>query len=40
LRGESKKGDSAARARMIQASLRLVVAIAKDYVNLGLPCLT
>jgi RNA polymerase primary sigma factor len=32
-------GDSAARERMIQANLRLVVAIAKDYVNLGLPLL-
>jgi RNA polymerase primary sigma factor len=34
-----QKGDSAARERMIQANLRLVVAIAKDYVNLGLPLL-
>jgi RNA polymerase primary sigma factor len=31
--------DSAARERMIQANLRLVVAIAQDYVNLGLPVL-
>ena len=34
-----QQGDSAARERMIQANLRLVVAIAKDYVNLGLPLL-
>ena len=34
-----QRGDSAARERMIQANLRLVVAIAKDYVNLGLPLL-
>jgi RNA polymerase primary sigma factor len=34
-----QKGDSAAREWMIQANLRLVVAIAKDYVNLGLPLL-
>jgi RNA polymerase primary sigma factor len=32
-------GDSAAREHMIQANLRLVVAIAQDYVNLGLPLL-
>jgi RNA polymerase primary sigma factor len=34
-----QKGDSAARERMIQANLRVVVIIAKDYVNLGLPLL-
>ena len=34
-----QKGDSAAREWMIQANLRLVVAIAQDYVNLGLPLL-
>jgi RNA polymerase primary sigma factor len=34
-----QNGDSAARERMIQANLRLVVAIAQDYVNLGLPLL-
>ena len=32
-------GDSAAREHMIQANLRLVVAIAQDYVDLGLPLL-
>jgi RNA polymerase primary sigma factor len=32
-------GDAAARERMIQANLRLVVTIARDYVNLGLPLL-
>jgi RNA polymerase primary sigma factor len=34
-----KKGDTAARERMINANLRLVVTIAHDYVNLGLPLL-
>jgi RNA polymerase primary sigma factor len=34
-----KKGDTAARERMINANLRLVVTIARDYVNLGLPLL-
>jgi RNA polymerase primary sigma factor len=34
-----KKGDSTARERMISANLRLVVTIAHDYVNLGLPLL-
>lgn len=33
------KGDAAARERMIKANLRLVVTIARDYVNLGLPLL-
>jgi len=32
-----KRGDNAARDRMIQANLRLVVTIAGDYVDLGLP---
>lgn len=32
-----QKGDVAARDRMIQANLRLVVTIAHDYVNLGVP---
>ena len=34
-----KKGDREARAMMIKANLRLVVKIAHDYVNLGLPML-
>ncbi len=34
-----KKGDTAARAHMIQANLRLVVKIAQDYANYGLPLL-
>ena len=32
-----KKGDKAARSHMIQANLRLVVKIAHDYANYGLP---
>jgi RNA polymerase primary sigma factor len=32
-----RKGDAAARTHMIQANLRLVVKIAHDYANLGLP---
>lgn len=34
-----KKGDQAARQHMIKANLRLVVKIAHDYANLGLPLL-
>src|SRR6266481_3174364 len=34
-----KKGDGAARERMINANLRLVVTIARDYANFGLPLL-
>jgi RNA polymerase primary sigma factor len=34
-----RNGDAAARDRMIHANLRLVVTIARDYVNLGLPLL-
>jgi RNA polymerase primary sigma factor len=34
-----QNGDAAARERMINANLRLVVTIARDYVNLGLPLL-
>ena len=34
-----KKGDSEARAWMIKANLRLVVKIAHDYANFGLPLL-
>jgi RNA polymerase primary sigma factor len=33
------KGDTAARERMINANLRLVVTIARDYTNLGVPLL-
>jgi RNA polymerase primary sigma factor len=39
LAGKIKNGDAAARERMINANLRLVVTIAHDYVNLGLPLL-
>jgi len=34
-----KRGDATARERMINANLRLVVTIAHDYANLGLPLL-
>src|SRR4029078_2160076 len=34
-----KKGDAAAREHMIKANLRLVVKIARDYENYGLPLL-
>jgi RNA polymerase primary sigma factor len=34
-----QKGDPVARERMINAHLRLVVTIARDYINLGLPLL-
>jgi len=34
-----KVGDAAARAHMIKANLRLVVKIAQDYANYGLPLL-
>jgi RNA polymerase primary sigma factor len=34
-----KKGNDAARERMINANLRLVVSIAHDFANLGLPLL-
>src|SRR6476660_7420362 len=34
-----KKGNSAARERMINSNLRLVVTIARDYADLGLPLL-
>jgi RNA polymerase primary sigma factor len=39
LAGKIKKGDTAARNRMINANLRLVVTIAREYTNLGLPLL-
>jgi RNA polymerase primary sigma factor len=34
-----KRGDPVARSQMIRANLRLVVKIAHDYANLGLPLL-
>jgi len=34
-----KRGDTQARERMIRANLRLVIKIARDYENLGLPLL-
>jgi RNA polymerase primary sigma factor len=39
LAAKIKKGDKKARAHMIKANLRLVVKIAHDYSNLGLPLL-
>lgn len=39
LAAKIKKGDAVARERMINANLRLVVTIAHDYANLGLPVL-
>src|SRR2546429_5391926 len=39
LAGKIKRGDAAARERMINANLRLVVTIARDYANFGLPLL-
>src|SRR5438105_6290182 len=39
LAGKIKKGDVAARERIILANLRLVVTIAHDYANLGLSLL-
>ena len=39
LAGKIKKGDAAARERMINSNLRLVVTVAHDYANLGLPLL-
>jgi RNA polymerase primary sigma factor len=34
-----KRGDQEARARMVRSNLRLVVKIARDYSNFGLPLL-
>ncbi len=34
-----RRGDQRARTEMVSANLRLVVKIARDYVNLGLPLL-
>jgi RNA polymerase primary sigma factor len=39
LAAKVKKGDAGARERMINSNLRLVVTIAHDYANLGLPLL-
>src|SRR5260370_33643593 len=39
LAGKIKKGDGGGRERMINANLRLVVTIARDYANFGLPLL-
>jgi RNA polymerase primary sigma factor len=39
LAAQVKRGDKRARERMIKANLRLVVKIAHDYSNLGLPLL-
>jgi RNA polymerase primary sigma factor len=39
LAAKMKKGDGKARALMISSNLRLVVTIAQDYANLGLPLL-
>jgi RNA polymerase primary sigma factor len=39
LAGKIKKGDVAARDRMIKANLRFVVTIAQNYANLGMPLL-
>jgi RNA polymerase primary sigma factor len=39
LAAKIKKGNKEAKAEMIRANLRLVVKIARDYANLGLPLL-
>lgn len=39
LAAKIRKGNKAAKATMIRANLRLVVKIARDYANLGLPLL-
>jgi RNA polymerase primary sigma factor len=39
LASKIQKGDAEARERMINSNLRLVVTIAHDYANLGLPLL-
>lgn len=39
LAAKIKKGNQAAETEMIRANLRLVVKIARDYANLGLPLL-
>jgi RNA polymerase primary sigma factor len=37
LAGRIQNGDEAAREQMIRSNLRLVIAIAQDYVDLGVP---
>ncbi|PWU05411.1 MAG: RNA polymerase subunit sigma [Verrucomicrobia bacterium] len=39
LAAKIKQGDQQARATMVRANLRLVVKIARDYANIGLPLL-
>src|ERR1700752_2412243 len=39
LAAKIKKGDPEARALMIKSNLRLVITIAQDYANRGLPLL-
>src|SRR5437870_12606752 len=39
LAAKIKRGDREARALMLRSNLRLVVTIAHDYANLGLPLL-
>ncbi len=39
LAGRIQSGDEAARERMIRANLRLVIKIAREYENLGMPLL-
>lgn len=39
LAAQIKRGDGVARERMLNANLRLVVTIAHEYTNLGLPLL-
>src|SRR5262249_3036468 len=39
LAAKVNKGDAAAREQMINSNLRLVVTIARDYADLGLPLL-
>jgi RNA polymerase primary sigma factor len=39
LAGRIKKGDQEARHKMVRSNLRLVVKIARDYSNFGLPLL-
>ena len=39
LAGRIRQGDQTARTEMVRSNLRLVVKIARDYANLGLPLL-